>query len=451
VSAALAAFALSGAWVLIGLSLNSGNQRRWEHWPWAYGAGVVIQAYAIFLFNLIGFRMTSPRYVFLLAALLAVGLFRVISQPKIAGAEESQRLEFPRAATLTFFLIVLAVVTTAFQATALPIYHLDAVLHFGMSGKILFHEGTFWVPHFTEPGIMHSGPDYPLLVPYVYASFYWLLGAVQDDAVRLLFLIPWIAILALVYSRFRQTTDLAYRVLWTALLGTLPALVIDELTQVASGVTDIFFAFFWLGTLVSAVSYLENRRRTWLLWMVVFSLGAVFTKPNGLLLSGVAWGLLIWLRRRREVFVAAAVLALLTGPWLWAHFQLPHDVTQPPVRITISTWSQLVPRSAEIAAAVIRGLLDLRFWGVFWPVAIFFLCRRSYRDAASRFLGVALLLQAMVYVGFWLVDVRSAAGIVEASLPRWLLHGVPVVGLLAGANPERVPALRERMPNTLLG
>jgi len=392
---------------------------------WRYGIGVAAVNYGFFLWNALGLRIASGPLrgvtaVYLLVYALLFSLRR-------------HRHRIPPAkfidwhSGLYLFLLSVYGLLAVIQAMALPLYHLDAIIGFGLKSKLLIHAGTFKFPYFYERGIINPVPNYPLLVPYGQAFFYWLVGAVRDDNVRIWHAVIGAAWLSMIVAELRRHFTLRTSLLWAALFFTLPGLYRDNETQLVSGISDIPFAFFWTGVFLSGLRYWKNPRQIRpLTVMILFSIGCVFTKSNGTILTALAWGLLYAQRRKPEILKMALLLGLLLVPWFVIQSGLPHDFTTP--RLSFDTmaargWQGLVFYSR----AMIRILFDRATWGIFWVLmpALFMVSMRDHRPI-NNYLALLLALQLIVYGAIILMEPVDLGAFIGAQMPRWMFHVAPL-------------------------
>lgn len=425
---------LSAVWFFLGVLVvrpdDLSCRRVQDSIPWLYGVGLALSCYGLFLINLCGLVLTSARVASLLfLGTTAGGLWWLKTRPRRALAIPKDFLEAPSAVLLICMLTILLAGWTAWmEASALPIYHLDAVAHFGLDAKILFYKGSFRVAHFFQPEIIHRGANFPLLVPYFQATLYWLLRAVDDLTVRHLYLVLGIAWLMMLNQRLRQVVPLNSRWSMLAVLATLPVFFVDDDSQLVSGSSDPVMAFFWTGVVLSALYFLEQRNTKWLLTMVAFSVGCIFSKPNGLLLCGLAWALL-WAFHRKKVGFYAGILFLIILPWLWERHLLPVDTTLPPAPFI--TWNHVVPRIPGLFVGTMKEISNIKHWGLFWFFIAVGIAGQTASDRGTRYLRYLLALNVGLYAVYFLIEPRPIDWLLQASLSRWLLHITPLALLLA--------------------
>ncbi len=406
--------------------LRSGTVSKFSS-PWLYGMGLVAVCYVLFLFNLAGgaiFRIP----VLIGLVLMWGGAFLTGSFMKCSSF---QPVKISFLFIFSMVPLLLALLTSWIQSVTLPLYHLDSVINLGMKAKILFHEGTFYSPHFMDPKALSSASFYPLLVPYMQAIHFWVAGSVQDDSVKQAHFILWIFLLILVFQRIKSRLPRGMAWFLLLIFATLPAWFADDETQVASGVSDLPFAFFWTGTVLAALYFLEHRESHWIWGMAIMSLGCAFTKPNGVALSGLAWGILFLASRKKVVLAGGFVTLVLSLPI----FGMSNIVSEDPIFGTLFSINFSQGFTLDRMGGLVKNLAELTlkpaFWGIFWP-SVFLLTLIKFKwTPAVRFLFWILGAQVILYVLFILNAQLNVDLYAIAVWPRWLLHMAPLAVLLA--------------------
>jgi hypothetical protein len=401
-------------------------------WAWTFGVGLVLWSYSLFLWNFMGAHVTATgiRAVLFVSTLVIFFYYKQFPTFRFQDIRMNLReRSWPEQISLS--VLVLGLLTSWMQACSLPIYHLDAVMHFGVDAKALFHLGTYRAPFFFERGLVHNQPEYPLLVPYLEALFYWLRGFADDLSVRHLFFAIWIAFLGLLYRGLRERLPPASSWLVISIFGTLPLFTADNETQVVSGCADTAFAFYWTGMILSGVHILQGRGRPWMFRLTLFSLGVVFLKPQGWPVSWAAWFLLILALgkpRWKEGVAGFARFFALALPWLWTAHTLPREITFPPVVINGQSFAGALERIGPLTVGILLELTRLSDWGIFWIVVAICIGAWRSRPAVYYFL-VPWAAQFLIYMSVYLLYPQPVSWWIASSLSRWLVHGAGLITL----------------------
>ena len=300
--------------------------------PWisAFAAATVVVPFLLFVANLLGLTLGRPTVY--TCVLLAALLLRTRDPGVRDYFFQEQRMPDLRSWSrkLCALLLACAGLMALVQALSLPLYHWDALVLYGFKAKVLLHTGTLRTPVFFDPKIVHPNANYPLLIPYLEAAFYIVLGHIDERLVRLIFLAYWFAYIGLVYGSLRRRTGADAALALTALLGAAPLFFIDDATSVVSGSVDVPFAFYWTGAVLSAIDYQTERTSRSLELCLVLLFGCVFTKPHGLALALIPAAIVLRERVGLRYWRSFGVFLASVSCWLWTRMHLPDNVDYVP-------------------------------------------------------------------------------------------------------------------------
>ena len=340
---------------------------------------------------------------------------------------------------LGFGLIFVSVALTAALSTGLG--H-DGISFWALKGKVIFLEGGWplvddsyrWLPH----------PGYPLLIPVFESWVYFFLGQVDEQAVKVVFALFYIALTSFFYGAVRHHFGTLLSLVFTGLMAATP-----QLATVAalSGYADVALMFYVFAAAALAYDWFTVSRpkgaKTDLWLAVTLSALAVWVKREGLIYGAVIQGFLglwllfgwrsrPWLARLRETAVPLGVSFFIVAPWLiylrWA--QIPNVDFTP---MTLSGLLAHAERLPIIAAMWQRMFLQVGEWGVLWLLALLVVVWRwrQLGQAANFFLLVAfagpLLLFAFSFVySTW----EPFTAHMNVSIARLVLHTTPLTWYL---------------------
>ena len=448
----LIAYALVAVWILTGAVLMPRTLlREADIFPWALGIGGILWAYGQFLFNVLGATLTrTPTLLAVFFVVMGTAVYRLNSR----GAEHDESLSLHRtlprgrweyAAWVTLLFVAF---TSWMEASTLPLYHVDAVLCFGLKAKALFHLGTFRAPFFFERGEVHAQPDYPLLVSYLESLYYRILGNVDDKSVKLLFWVHWLALLSLIYQGLHRRLSHRYALILTSLYSSIPLFLLDRDTQVVSGSADVILLFYWTAVILAGLRWIDSGDRGWRYVAVLFSLGCGFCKPQGVVLVAAAWlgfGIVLGYRRWKEWSGGALACLFFILPWLITTRSLPREITFPPVHLDSQLWARMATKLPDLALAIIQEPFRINNWGLYWILVIVLLViGRRAMDRSVRFLLVMVAVQYVSYMAVYLIYPQTIQWWIASSFTRWLTHGSALLLIAAGWATDR------REPGALL-
>ena len=413
----------------------------WAEAAWSFGAGAVLWTYGLFLLNFSGLRLHT-RVLGALAAVLLITPWMVHGFPvSLRSALKSLRRPvfsgtFSWLEWLSIAALGMAVMTLGLQTIALPIYHWDALVVYAMKASVLFHEKTFRTPIFFDSGIVHPN-DYPLLVPYLEASFYNIIGQVDERSVKILFFAYGLGFFTMIYEALRHRLSRSRALGFTALVATLPLFFVDGSTRIASGYVDIPYAFYWLATILLFFQWRQTSDNRYLGLLYGFLLGAAFIKPNGLL-----WAILVSVaclcmggNSRRQAAGVCAFFWILYSPWLWVRLHIPHGVEYYPSIYSWSLATQAAHRLLPALGFMLKEAFQFSSWGLYWLVlAISLVCGwRRLKISPALWVVIGLItLQCGAYIVLYLISPSPLETMMENSFSRLLIHLTGPLTVFAG-------------------
>ncbi|MFA5976066.1 MAG: hypothetical protein WC859_07895 [Elusimicrobiota bacterium] len=401
-----------------------------EQWPWLFGTGSILWSYGWFLANVCGVSMRrGPLLGVGVALLLGIGVFWGRSFAVI------RKKDVPVACRPIETLMVLLIASTvvfAFWQTALPIYMWDSIVMYAFKAKILFTEGTFRTRAFQDSSLYHINADYPLLLSYLEASYFILLGRVEERWIRLIFLAYWLGWLSLIYRGLRLRWPRPWSLAGVAGLATLPLFFEEFMGQATSGFADIPLAFYWTGFLLAVFGWRQSPNRTDGWRAVLFAIGCAFTKAEGgplLAIAGIAF-LVTGRGLRRRFLWLAVVIGVGLIPWYVIRLTIPHNAAHF-IHWPALAWSEALNRARWIGSFGIRELANVNRWGFFWLLVVggFVWPQRKGLDlSGSMILVCIVLLQVGLYSWVYFIYPGDLRLLLPTTLPRLLIH---VIGPLA--------------------
>lgn len=403
------------------------------------GAGCL--GYALFVFALLGVRPGRwPLVVFFLVAMAVVGA-RLIRKEKITlRGPRLTPLESGWDRVIIGILLVLLIVFQSIvliDALAFPLYDWDAFAIWGMKSKVIAANGLMPRPaYFTDVSLSYSHLDYPLMVPFLMAGVYGVLGHVDDQMAKLALPLFYFAIACLVFAfgKRRLTTSMSCAV--TVIVMGAPVM----LFWAGSGRADVPMTAFSIAAVVSLTEWGEDLKWRSCLLCAILSAFAAFTKNEGLVL-GIINGVLMlllairsthWKRRLVGAGLYAIVFLLLILPWIVWLQGIPQTHENYLAHLRLSEIARNASRVPIIIKEFALQLVSLNRYGLLWValIASVMVGGRAFHDRTTVMLWLLLLLQVSIYALTFLVtpwDVRVHLG---SALDRLILHVVPLGGLL---------------------
>jgi predicted membrane-bound mannosyltransferase len=165
-----------------------------------------------------------------------------------------KRFGFNLRRTALFILIGLLLIAILWYISQLAGLGVDGYAHWGIKAKASFLDGG-WI--LSREGMRRfSHPVYPLLVPSQQGWIYTFLGQVDEQAVKIVFVMFYLALGALFYHAVRPFYDKILTVFFTLLMMSTPLLALSALAAYA----DIPLMFFLFGSVFFLIKWLDQGR-----------------------------------------------------------------------------------------------------------------------------------------------------------------------------------------------
>jgi hypothetical protein len=407
-----------------------------QRWPVAFVLGSGCVALSLFFLSLVAAEYALTITIILVLILAGVDLYR---RGKARGWVRPV-FHFPDKKGLIVVLIAigfLIVIVTAAMSTGLG--H-DSITVWGIKAKIVFLEGG-WPPVAAYRGWLPQ-LNYPLLIPSQQAYFYALMGQVDEQAVKVMFIAYFMALATFFYATVRLDYGLVLSLLFTALLVTTPQLAISGL----SGYADLPLMLFILVTAVLVRRWLSSASDNDLLLAGIVAALAIWVKREGAIFWVVAflfvlvYAFALGEQRRPKAMVRKGIIflapaLLIAGPWLlFTNInEFPNADFNP---LSLAELFANSPRLPSIFNYLIDELLSIRSWGIIWILfaIVTIWRRRDLRRPGRLFLWFytivpLILLSASFLFTRWNPYTRH----LEFALDRLVLLAVPLAWLFVAA------------------
>ena len=312
----------------------------------------------------------------------------------------------------------------------------DGTFNFEMKARFLFEQqpqGVLPLGYLADASRQWSHPQYPLMIPFAEFWLYSWLGRVDQTAIKVLFPLFYLSLMALVCGSLRRTAGLRAGLFAAVATGLLPPLTL--LHGATSGYADVPLA----AAVVGAVGFATHAMRT--NNAAAFRLGgilagvAAWIKSEGLLLAAtlgvLTLALVVW-RGTSRVRDAASMLwipLLCASPWIVVQhrYGLPNADF---VTITAANVLAGISRTPVILASFARELLLPGHWALVWPcwAGAALLVITSRRVEVSQHLPYALVAASLVFYAavFSMSSWPDVAEHISLAFPRLLVPLAPI-------------------------
>ena len=420
-----------------------------EHLALSYVTGMgIIPLYLIVLY--LSDKKFTPVFTYLplCVFILAAGIYALFSGKEKIPFEERKK----RFSSLEAFLacgMLFEVFRSHFRALIRPIESFDSVASFDIKAKIFFLAGGIPQDFFRNLAEQFPHPRYPLMVPLQEAFSFLSMGAFNDQIVKIIFPMHFLALLVLFYFGAKHFIGRKCALIFTFLMAGL-----NELNRFsATGFTDIHFSLYLTIGFIYWLRYVtgEDKRRSFILIAGLFSAFAMFTKDAGALIPFIYLLLTALYLTEKKSFKAAfsscalylAVFLLSISPWLFVKLNMNLEQGFITAGVFNAKYfkDMVLARTVPILYEFQANVFNPKKWNILWPVFIVLFALNYRRSLATRmkYLSVFILLLAVFYFLFYILVDPAGYGTGEAyaqslrsGMNRHLIYTVPLVMLWLG-------------------
>ena len=339
--------------------------------------------------------------------------------------------------SLALILILSVFITVSWHALGSPLYEWDAFAIWGLKAKVIFYESLLSKPaYFYDVNLSYSHLDYPLGLPFLVSGAYAAIGSVNDQWGKIILPIMTAAFIFMLYDGFRWKIKSVKSLLILAVcVGNGPFI-----RWAGSGNADLTLTFFYGGSVIFLLKWIENKRSSDLIISALFSAFCAFTKNEGLALA--AMNLLILLihlsiARRKNEFIATAyfflILVVFILPWIIWSIDIPRTHENYLGRLNINMLVNNSDRLNLIFYHFFQQIFRVERWGGAWLLLIAFslVGWKAITNPIVRWCWLLLALHIGLYILIFMVTPWNIDDLAKSSLDRLLMHLIPVVGLIS--------------------
>ena len=422
-AAALATGAVGYALVRFGMA----GLRRSEKVAWSFAAGLLAHATLLVVAWSVFPGSGALPILASDAVIVAVSFLARRRLPQLAEPEKK----------LPAFVVPLLAIAGAgcliFLVAALsePMWATDYLAMWGLKGKTIFETGLVPRRLFQDPALSWGRPDHPLFVPLSLAALASLSGGWHDQALALFFPLCEIATILAVWGFLsRRVSPLA-----GASAAVLVSVCFPLYRAVNAGLAEVPLAFALVLASCAFFDVLETGSRSAMARLLVASLFAAWSKPEGALFVLLLAGVLCVRRRFRLVHAwKSGGWALVVPPIL--HTGLMHFLARPlpqhdfdPTFLEPRRWTELLSRFGIVLGRIV-GTVGAGAWIALLAVVLFLLLTR--RGLADSLLAV-LALQFLAYIAAFAISSADPIWKVDSCFQRITATLVPALFLVLGA------------------
>jgi len=388
------------------------------------GGLAILMFYTSVLFDRAAFKITTISLLIISLVYLVQRRHDIIKVSRLAWTlQPARRTLIP--------VILMAVALGLLGAGSLSSgFGYDGLAIWAFKGKILFFEGGWPSP---AEGLLPR-PDYPLLVPTQLGWVYGILNQVDEQAGKIVFVMFFVALVALYYGAVNRLYNFGLTLIFTVLMLFTPLVAL--LSQ--SGYADVPLMLYIFGGTFFVYLWLSGHRTADLLLGATLAALAVWVKREGIVYWLITLLLLVGhsistrrsrtrSQRAQSVLLFLVLGALIFGPWYLYGFS--HQVPNTDyVSISADVLVTNIDRIPIVATSLGRELL-LSFgkWGLLWFLFLLVTIwqRHQLREFSKLYLWLSIVLPILVLSFAYIFSTRNPTNHINTSLDRLISHVVP--------------------------
>jgi 4-amino-4-deoxy-L-arabinose transferase-like glycosyltransferase len=324
-----------------------------------------------------------------------------------------------------------------FRALIKPLEAYDAIAIYGIKAKAFFLANTLPQHFFDNSSFVFPHADYPLNMPLAETLTYFFLGGLNDQLVKVIFPLYFLAILTLVYFFMRRFAGRTYSLLFTFILATIPQFT----AQSTSGYIDVPFGYYASAAMLLLFLWFKDAGQRGLLWLSALFAGlGAWTKNEGLMycvINAVLLAIFFTLERRtvlpRKQFLYLAgyigIMVLVNIPWFYVK-GLRHLLNSE-INLADLNPENIFHNAGRIWPITYefqKQFLGPKKWNIIWillAAAFVAKIRRAF-TGELRYMSLAILLAFCGYTAVYLITLSDVSWHLSSAASRILLHFLPV-------------------------
>ncbi|MBP7056586.1 MAG: glycosyltransferase family 39 protein [Candidatus Omnitrophica bacterium] len=338
---------------------------------------------------------------------------------------------------LLMFGIAFETAYTFFRALIKPIESYDAVAIYAIKSKMFYMAGAITSDIFNAIKALYPHPDYPLNIPLAETFFYLCMGSLNDQIVKIIFPLFFVAVLVMIYFAVRRFASSTYALIFVFILASIPQFN----AYAANAYHELPLACYYFASAVFLFRWFDNPGETWCLPLSALLVGlAGWTKNEGLLycvvnmaVLGVFVGSNFRKIGNKSIIYAAVypviVLALLL-PWVvvkktygFVNSDVSLSCLNP--QYVLSQLNRFGPIFYEFQ----KQFFGPKKWNLIWPAAAVIIAF-NYKKAFSgvgKYMALSIALAVSGYILFYLISYVDVVYFLSKTWARFLLHFLPLV------------------------
>lgn len=334
-------------------------------------------------------------------------------------------------------LTSIQIIYTFFRALIRPIESFDAVAIYAIKSKIFYIARTIPPDFFGKFAKIFPHPDYPINIPLAETLSYISMGSMNDQLVKLIFPLFFVATLCLVYYSIRRFSTRTYALFFAFILSSIPQFS----AYATNGYHDMVLSFYTFGSTLFLILWFEERESLGFLMLSAIMSGlAAWTKNEGLLycvtntlvltVFYIANWRVITRREMRLFFIYLGVIVAILAPWAIAKAR--GHISNEEIdlaRLTPTFVAGQLHKMKIILYEFQKEFFGPKKWLLVWPfaaLAIVLNLKKAFKGV-NKYIALSLVLTIGGYMLMYMISKVDTAYFVSKTWSRFLLHFLPLV------------------------
>ena len=399
----------------------------------SFGLGIGLVAFEMILFSILGLGFNLAFMVLFWIPFFIYALYVTVRQTGSAPEEKSGPSAFEGSWVykIIFFIMSLQIVSIFLRALSKPLESYDGIINFGIKAKIFLASNA--VPLIPEAfeGIGLGHMDYPVLIPLAETWIFKFIGAYNDQLVKIIFPLIFVAFIVTFYHATRRFYNRRYALLFSFFLCTVPQVV----NFATIGYADLTFTFFVTMSFIFLFRYFTEGDNSCLILAALLSGFSFLTKNEAIsfAFANLVVIAIFILRQKSKLSQIKRVvgcyvipLVIVTAGWIFLKGKLGFVNTD--MDITALTMKRLGENLSYIPFLLNKfqqGVFGPKKWNILWILVFsgIILRHRRFREFPGKLIGIFMLVNVFIYFTAYMVHVGSNSYFhIDTTLSRFMIH-----------------------------
>jgi hypothetical protein len=423
-------------YVIVGILVYPNKLPMLFHWPLAYGLGMGILGFWMFLLGILGIRydITTVGIPLILISLILILLSRrFYNRPTNlypVTVESPQRWDLPSLLLLGF--IFFNIVYVFWAAVHIPIISFDGLSTHAFNAKVIYYQRSL--------ALLKSMPHahYPLLMPLVYCWFTLALPEWNELTFRLVNPFYFLCFLFFEFIFLRTFLQRFPSLVGIALLTSANLFVYHGYIEYR----ELAMMFYNCTTIMTLLFWSHTQKRAFLTMASFLAACAVFTKLEGLGYLFIYGVLLLLLLRKfnGDKLLKGKMLLQFMLPGIcvfliyrgYVAFHVTRDFSSAAFDFGNLSWdfsAHSLVKIVRVMNEVVEDLLMSGNWNFVWLILFFILlanCCRPQSQTVKMLAGALGMFFGVYILGFALTQHYRVAIVTYTLISRAILHFFPL-------------------------